>query len=85
MRGGKKVVSYKKLWHLLIDKDMSKMDLQAAAHISTTTLSKLSKGENISTNMLSKICKTLKCNISDIVDYIPDNDTQIDDDNKKGD
>lgn len=64
-------VSYKKLWKLLIDKDMKKKDLQAQAGISWTSVTKLSKGQNVSMEVLMKICKTLECNIGDIMDLIP--------------
>ncbi len=64
-------VSYKKLWKILIDKDMKKKDLQSAAGISSATVTKLSKGETVSMEVLMKICKTLNCNIGDIVDLIP--------------
>lgn len=62
------MVSYKKLWHLLLDKDMKKKDLMSLAHISPATMSKLSRGKNINTDILVKICATLKCNISDIME-----------------
>lgn len=65
-------VSYKKLWKLLIDKDMKKKDLQAQAGISWTSVTKLSKGENVSMEVLMKVCKALKCNIGDIMDLIPE-------------
>ena len=65
-------VSYKKLWKLLIDKDMKKKDLQAQAGISWTSVTKLSKGENVSMEVLMKVCKALECNISDIMDLIPE-------------
>lgn len=65
-------VSYKKLWKLLIDKDMKKKDLQAQAGISWTSVTKLSKGENVSMEVLMKVCKVLKCNIGDIMDLIPE-------------
>lgn len=64
-------VSYKKLWKILIDKDMKKKDLQAAAGISWTSVTKLSKNETVSMDVLMKICKVLECNIGDIVDLIP--------------
>lgn len=66
------MVSYKKLWKILIDKDMRKQDLMAVAKISTRTMAKLSKGENVNTDMLVKICDALNCNIADIMEYIPD-------------
>ena len=64
-------VSYKKLWKLLIDKDMKKKDLQVAAGISWTSVTKLSKGETVSMEVLMKICKALDCNIGDIMDLVP--------------
>ena len=68
-------VSYKKLWKVLIDKDMKKKDLQAAAGISWASVTKLSKNETVSMEVLMKICKTLECNIGDIMDLIPEDDT----------
>lgn len=65
-------VSYKKLWKLLIDKDMKKKDLQAAAGISWASVTKLSKGETVSMEVLIKVCKTLECNIGDIMDLLPE-------------
>ena len=66
-------VSYKKLWKLLIDKDMLKKDLQQEAGISWATLTKMSKNELVSTEVLMKICEALHCNIGDIVDFIEEN------------
>lgn len=66
------MVSYKKLWKLLIDKDMKKQDLMATTGISTTTMTKLNKGENVSTDILVRICNALNCNVSDIIDIIPE-------------
>lgn len=63
-------VSYKKLWKLLIDKDMKKKDLLATAGISWASVTKLSKGETVSMEVLMKICKALDCNIGDIMDLI---------------
>ena len=65
------VVSYKKLWKLLIDKDMKKKDLQALSGISWSSITKMSKGENVSMDVLMKICLTLNCDIGDIVEMIP--------------
>ena len=61
-------VSYKKLWKLLIDKDMKKKDLMVAAHISTTSVAKLTKGENVQTDILVKICNALQCDVADIME-----------------
>ena len=65
-------ISYKKLWKLLIDKDMKKKDLQVSAGISWASVTKLSKGEPVSMDVLIKVCKALDCNIGDIVDFIPE-------------
>ena len=56
-------VSYKKLWKILIDRDMKKKDLQAKAGISWASVTKLSKGETVSMEVLMKVCKTLNCDI----------------------
>lgn len=66
-------VSYKKLWKLLIDKDMKKKDLISAAGISTYTINKLNRGDNVTTDVLARICKALGCNIGDIMDVVVDN------------
>jgi putative transcriptional regulator len=66
------VFSYKKLWKLLIDKDMNKQDLCAVANISSSTVAKLTKGENVSTAVLLKICEALQCDVSDIAETVPD-------------
>lgn len=63
---------YKKLWKQLIDRDMTRMDLRDAVGMSSTTLAKMSKGDVVATTVLERICKNLKCNIGDIVDYVPD-------------
>ena len=63
-------VSYKKLWKLLIDKDMKKKDLRIATGMTTTALAKLGKNEHVNTEILVKICKVLECNIEDIIEII---------------
>ena len=63
-------VSYKKLWKLLIDKDMKKKDLREATGITTTALAKLGRNENVNTEILVKICKFLQCDISDIMEIV---------------
>lgn len=65
------VVSYKKLWKLLIDKDMKKKDLQAMSGISWSSITKMSKGENVSMDVLMKICQTLNCDVGDIIEMVP--------------
>ena len=71
-------VSYKKLWKLLIDKDMMKKDLQKEAGISWATLTKMSKGETVSTEVLMKVCKVLHCDVGDIVEFIDDGSENTD-------
>lgn len=63
-------ISYKKLWKLLIDRDMLKKDLAEQAHISSTSIAKLSKNENVNTDILLKICTALKCDVSDIMEIV---------------
>ena len=58
--------SYKKLWKLLIDKDMKKKDLIEKAEVSKYTIRKLTRGENVTTDVLIRICKVLECDIGDI-------------------
>lgn len=65
-------ISYKKLWKLLIDKDMLKKDLASKADISSTSIAKLSKNENVNTEILRKICTALECDISDIMEMVED-------------
>lgn len=69
-------VSYKKLWKLLIDKDMKKKDLISAAQISATSVAKLTRGENIQTDILVKICNALHCDFSDIMEISPEGKEQ---------
>lgn len=66
------MISYKKLWKLLIDKDMNKQKLMSATGISTTTMTKLNKGRNVNTDILVRICNALKCDVSDIMEIIPE-------------
>ena len=63
-------VSYKKLWKLLIDRNMKKQDLQSAAKISAVTIAKLGRNENVTTTILAKICTALNCNVGDIMDIV---------------
>ncbi|MBS7298756.1 MAG: helix-turn-helix transcriptional regulator [Eubacteriales bacterium] len=62
--------SYKKLWKLLIDKDLKKKDLAKLAEISNYTIGKLTRGDNVTTDVLVKICKVLECDIGDIMEII---------------
>ena len=65
-------VSYKKLWKLLIDRDMKKKDLIALSGVSRATISKMGNDENVSTEMLAKICNALQVDVGDIMEMIPD-------------
>ncbi|AGG07343.1 HTH domain-containing protein, XRE family [Dehalococcoides mccartyi BTF08] len=63
-------ISYKKLWKLLIDRDMKKKDLMIAAGISATSMAKITRGENVQTAILVKICHALDCDLADIAEII---------------
>jgi len=69
-------VSYKKLWKILIDKDMTKTQLRKDSGISTGALAKLGKNENVNTEVLVKICNTLRCDISDIMELTDEGGVQ---------
>jgi len=61
-------ISYKKLWKLLIDRDLKKKNLPTLAGISSASVTKLGKNENVNTETLEKICRALNCDISDIME-----------------
>lgn len=61
-------LSYKRLWKLLIDKGLNKNELHKITGLSQSTIAKLTKGENVNTDVLLKICQSLECDISDIVE-----------------
>lgn len=65
-------ICYKKLWKLLIDRDMKKKDLQRVAGISAASITKLGKNENISTEIIKKICVALQCDVNDIMEMVED-------------
>ena len=65
-------VSYKKLFKLMIDKDIKKKDLKAMASIGNSTMAKLRNNENGTIEVLAKICNAMKCTLDDIVEIIPD-------------
>ena len=65
-------VSYNKLWKLLIDKNMNKMELREKCRMSPNTLAKMGKNENISMDVMQRICEELKCDVGDIVEFVPD-------------
>lgn len=63
-------LSYNRLWKLLIDKKMNKTDLRLAIGASSATMAKLSKNEEVSMDVLTRICAILECNLGDIVDIV---------------
>ena len=65
-------ISYKKLWKLLIDRDMMKKDLAEKAGISNASIAKLGRNENVNTDILLKICVALECDVADILEIVPD-------------
>lgn len=69
-------LSYKRLWKLLIDKGLNKHELHKITGLSQSTIAKLTKGENVNTDVLLKICKSLECDISDIVEVIQEDNCQ---------
>lgn len=66
------VYSYKKLWKLLIDKNMMKKDLMELTKINSSTIAKMGRGEPVSLAVLGRICEKLNCNIGDLVDFVRD-------------
>ncbi len=64
-------VSYKKLWKILIDREMKKKDLIKSSGISTASMAKLGRNENITTEVLAKVCNALKVDIGDIMEVLP--------------
>lgn len=68
-------VTYKKLWKLLIDRNMTKTAMRVKAGISTVALAKLGKDENVNTEVLVKICNALKCDLSDIIELTEDKES----------
>lgn len=65
-------VSYKKLWHILLDRDMKKKELQSAAGLTSYAMNKLSRDEDVTTEILGKICKALDCTTDDIMEFVSD-------------
>jgi len=63
-------ISYKKLWHLLIDRGLNKQDLRRMTGISTASVAKLGKGDNITTDILVKICEALNCDVTEIMELV---------------
>lgn len=64
--------NYKKLWHILLDRDMKKKELAQIAGVSTYTINKLNKNENVTVEVLGKICRALNCTLDDIMEFEED-------------
>lgn len=71
------IISYKKLWKLLIDRDLKKKDLREMAGISPSTIAKLGRNENINTEVIIKICKALKCDVCDMMEIIDSKSSDV--------
>ena len=67
-------VNYKKLWHILIDRDMKKKDLEEAAQLTHYQMTKLANNKNVTTDVLARICKALNCNTADIMEFVENGD-----------
>lgn len=65
-------VTYKKLWHILLDRDMKKKDLQQAAQLTGHAMNKLGRDEAVTTDVLAKICRCLNCGVDDIMEVLPE-------------
>ncbi len=65
-------VSYKKLWHILLDRDMDRKDLEQLAHVSHYTMTKMGKNQDVNTEALRNICAALNCKLDDIIEFLPD-------------
>ena len=65
-------ISYRPLWIRLAEREMTKKQLREISGISTATLAKLGKGDNLTTDVLLKICEALNCNINEIIETVPD-------------
>ena len=65
-------ISYNKLWKMLIDKNMKRKDLMEVAGISSASVAKLGRGDNIQTDVLLRVCEALDCTIDDILDTLKD-------------
>ena len=71
------MIVYKKLWKLLIDKEIKKTELSEMAKVSMTSIAKLGRNENVNTDILNKICIALRCNVSDIMEVIPEENINV--------
>ena len=67
---------YKRLWKLLIDRDMTRSDLHNMTGVSAATFAKMTKGECIASSIIDRICTSLKCDVGDIMEVVPDKNTE---------
>ena len=67
-------ISYNKMWKLLIDKNMKRKDLKEKAEVSQNVMARLSKNQAVNMDTMAKICKVLKCDIGDVMEFIPEED-----------
>lgn len=74
-------ITYKKLFKLLIDRDMNRQDLKKICGLSSASVAKLGKGENITTDMLVRICEGMNCKLEDIMELVLDDEETEDDQN----
>lgn len=72
--GANMTIDYKPLWHQLLDRDMSRTELRLRSGISTRQLAKLGRNEDVNTDVLRRICATLNCSLSDVVNMTPEQD-----------
>lgn len=77
-------ITYKKLWKLLIDRDLKKADLRNLTNLSQSTMAKLASDENVTTDVLARICESLCCDISDIAEFKPAKDASVNEVSEKG-
>lgn len=70
-------ISYNKLWKLLIDKNMNKQELKKVSGVSSASVAKLGKGANITTDVLLRICESLDCDITDIMEIVKDKEPTL--------
>ena len=69
-------ISYNRLWKLLIDRKMKKKDLVEMAGVSWSTIVKMGRDEHVSTDIVVKICAALECDVDEVIEIVPKNDTQ---------
>lgn len=76
-KGNVMAVNYNPLWHLLIEKGMKKKDLRELTGLSTNTIAKLGKNQDVSTSIIAKICTALNCKVEDVIEFVPDEKKEV--------